>query len=122
MLTLFLITCSVWVAPQWVAGVLGYQPRLGAPWFEVAGQPFYKPWRLFQWWYAYDAYAPNVFARAGVIASLGGIAGIVMAVVASLWRGGHQRVMFKGRACLVLAALCWGGSGGVTFGMQAQST
>jgi type IV secretion system protein VirD4 len=91
LLTLFLITCSVWVATQWVAGVLDYQPRLGAPWFEVGRQPVYKPWRLFQWWYAYDAYAPNVFARAGVIASLGGIAGIVMAVIASLWRARREK-------------------------------
>nr|WP_241767062.1 IncP-type conjugal transfer protein TraG [Hyphomonas oceanitis] len=91
LLTLFLITCSVWVATQWVAGVLDYQPRLGDPWFEVAGQPVYKPWRLFQWWYAYDAYAPNVFARAGVIASLGGIAGIVMAIIASLWRARREK-------------------------------
>lgn len=91
LLTLFLITCSVWGATQWVAGVLDYQPRLGAPWFEVAGRPVYKPWRLFQWWYAYDAYAPNVFARAGAIASLGGIAGIVMAVIASLWRARREK-------------------------------
>lgn len=91
LLTLVLITCSVWVATQWVAGVLDYQPRLGAPWFEVAGQPVYKPWRLFQWWYAYDAYAPNVFARAGVIASLGGIAGIVWAIIASLWRARREK-------------------------------
>jgi type IV secretion system protein VirD4 len=91
LLTLFLITCSVWVATQWVAGVLDHQPRLGAPWFELGGMPVYKPWRLFQWWYAYDAYAPDVFARAGLIASLGGFAGIVMAVVASLWRARREK-------------------------------
>ena len=91
LLTLFLITCSVWIATQWVAGVLDHQPRLGGAWFEVAGQPVYKPWRLFQWWYAYDAYAPDVFARAGVIASLGGIAGIVMAIIASLWRARREK-------------------------------
>ena len=91
LLTLLLITCSVWIATQWVAGVLDHQPRLGGPWFELAGQPIYKPWRLFQWWYAYDAYAPNVFARAGLIASLGGIAGIVMAIIASLWRARREK-------------------------------
>lgn len=90
LLTLFLITCSVWIATQWVAGVLEHQPRLGGPWFELAGQPVYKPWRLFQWWYAYDAYAPHVFARAGVIASLGGVVGIVMAIIASLWRARRE--------------------------------
>ena len=86
-----LITCSVWIATQWVAGVLDHQPRLGGAWFELAGQPVYKPWRLFQWWYAYDAYAPDVFARAGLIASLGGIAGIVMAIIASLWRARREK-------------------------------
>ncbi|WP_084419960.1 IncP-type conjugal transfer protein TraG [Henriciella litoralis] len=91
LLTLLLITCSVWIATQWVAEVLDHQPRLGGPWFELAGQPVYKPWRLFQWWYAYDAYAPNVFARAGLIASLGGIAGIVMAIIASLWRARREK-------------------------------
>ncbi|MEP0314232.1 MAG: IncP-type conjugal transfer protein TraG [Hyphomonas sp.] len=91
LLTLFLITCSIWVATQWVAGALEHQPRLGAPWFEVYRQPVYKPWRLFQWWYAYDAYAPEVFARAGLIASLGGIAGIGMAILASLWRARREK-------------------------------
>jgi len=91
LLTLVLIACSVWGATQWVAGVLDYQPRLGAPWFEVYRQPVYKPWRLFQWWYAYDAYAPDVFARAGLIASLGGIAGIGMAILASLWRARREK-------------------------------
>tara|TARA_R100001086_G_scaffold108369_1_gene54705 strand:- start:238 stop:2157 length:1920 start_codon:yes stop_codon:yes gene_type:complete len=91
LLTLVLITCSVWGATQWVAGVLEHQPRLGSSWFEVYRQPVYKPWRLFQWWYAYDAYAPDVFARAGLIASLGGIAGIGMAILASLWRARREK-------------------------------
>ena len=91
LLTLVLIACSVWGATQWVAGVLEHQPRLGSPWFEVYRQPVYKPWRLFQWWYAYDAYAPDVFARAGLIASLGGIAGIGMAILASLWRARREK-------------------------------
>lgn len=91
LLTLFLITFSVWIATQWVAGALDHQPRLGDPWFELVGQPVYKPWRLFQWWYAYDAYAPDVFARAGLIASLGGIAGIGMAILASLWRARREK-------------------------------
>lgn len=91
LLTLVLITCSVWMATQWVAGALGHQPRLGDPWFLAGDLPVYKPWRLFQWWYAYDAYAPDLFARAGVIASLGGIAGIVMAIMASLWRARREK-------------------------------
>ena len=26
---------GVWFATQWAAAMLGYQPRLGAPWFHV---------------------------------------------------------------------------------------
>ena len=91
----------MWIATQWVAEVLDHQPRLGGPWFELAGQPVYKPWRLFQWWYAYDAYAPNVFARAGLIASLGGIAGI---------------------ACLARQVWCWDSSTDAISGTLAPST
>ncbi len=47
---------GVWTATQWTAAALGYQTRLGLPWFVLAGLPVYHPWRLFQWWYLYDAY------------------------------------------------------------------
>lgn len=86
LLTLLLIALSTWAATQWTAGALGYQPRLGPPAFHLDDYPVYYPWRLFQWWYAYDAYAPGVFARGGVISSLGGLAGIVMAIAASIHR------------------------------------
>lgn len=85
-LTLALIVLSFWAATQWTAEALGFQPRLGRPWFVLGEYPVYRPWRFFQWWYAYDAYASGIFARGGIIASLGGIAGIVMAVIASLLR------------------------------------
>ena len=66
-----LIIGAVWLATQMTAEALGYQVALGAPWFYVGETPVYKPWRLFQWWYAYEAYAPEVFARGGVIAVSG---------------------------------------------------
>lgn len=90
-LTLALIVLSTWCATQWAAEALGFQPRLGQPWFVMDGYPVYLPWRFFQWWYAYDAYAPDVFARGGVVASLGGFAGIVMAILSSLWRARQDR-------------------------------
>lgn len=90
-LTLALILVSTWAATQWTAGALGYQPRLGHPAFHAGSYPVYLPWRLFQWWYAYDAYAPGVFARGGMIASLGGVAGIVMAVIASIHRARQDK-------------------------------
>ncbi|MDP3461000.1 MAG: IncP-type conjugal transfer protein TraG, partial [Hyphomonas sp.] len=90
-LTLALILLSAWGATQWTAGELGFQPRLGHPAFQAGDYPVYPPWRFFQWWYAYDAYAPDVFARGGVIASLGGGAGIVMAVIASIHRARQDK-------------------------------
>src|SRR5262249_24544040 len=60
---------GVWFATQLAAHDLGYQSRLGAPWTVIAGLPVYAPWRLFQWWFVYDAYAPHIFTRAGIVAS-----------------------------------------------------
>lgn len=91
LLTLALILLSTWVATQWTAEALGFQPRLGRPWILAGDYPVYLPWRFFQWWYVYDAYAPDVFARGGVIASLGGLAGIFMAVVASIHRARQDK-------------------------------
>ena len=70
---------------------LGYQPALGAPWFALGDWPVYLPWRLFQWWYAYEAYAPEVFGRAGLIAASGGLFGILVAVVGSVIRSRDAR-------------------------------
>ncbi len=70
-----LIVLTIWGATQWTAHMLGDQPGLGRPWFFAGELAVYKPWRLFQWWYAYEGYAPDVFARAGLIASSGGLLG-----------------------------------------------
>ncbi|MEO1087945.1 MAG: conjugal transfer protein TraG, partial [Acidobacteriota bacterium] len=81
-----IIALSLWAATQWTAHQLGYQPRLGLPWFTVGDQPIYYPWRLLEWWYAYEAYAPSVFTRAGTVAAGGGVLGAVTAVIGSVWR------------------------------------
>ena len=62
-----IVLVGLWAATQWAAAQLGFQPELGAPWFKLAGLPFYRPWALFGWWYHYEAYAPRVFNRAGDI-------------------------------------------------------
>ncbi len=77
---------GLWVSTQWAAAMLGYQARLGAPWIAVFGWPVYYPWRLFEWWYAYEAYAPWVFARSGSLAAASGLLGAVVAIIGSLWR------------------------------------
>lgn len=82
---------GVWATTQWTAAMLGYQPRLGEPWFEVVRWPVYYPWRLFEWWYAYEPYAPDLFRRAGTFAAASGLLGTVVAVIGSLWRARQNR-------------------------------
>ena len=84
---------GVWIATQWAAAMLGYQWRLGTPWFWVLWWPIYYPWRLFEWWYAFDAYAPDVFDRAGALAAGSGLFGSVAAVIGSLWRARQGKLV-----------------------------
>ncbi|MGK9232206.1 conjugal transfer protein TraG [Inquilinus limosus] len=88
-----IVIAGVWFATQWCAAALGYQARLGAPWFTALGLPVYLPWRLFEWWYAYDAYAPELFNRAGGIAASSGLLGCSVAVIGSLWRARQSRIV-----------------------------
>src|ERR1017187_8029120 len=81
-----IIIFGVWGATQWTAAHLGFQPRLGLPWFLFARVPVYYPWRLFEWWYAFEAYAPQVFNRGGLIAASSGIVGAAAAIVGSIVR------------------------------------
>ena len=90
-LVCLIILFSTWGATQWTAHELGYQPGLGRPWFMLGDTPIYRPWRLFQWWYAYEAYAPGVFARAGFMAAGGGFLGAVVAVIGSLLRARSKK-------------------------------
>jgi type IV secretion system protein VirD4 len=66
------IVC-LWVATQWAAAMLGDQAALGASWIELDGLKVYAPWKLFSWWLAFDSQAPDVFARAGAVAAVGGL-------------------------------------------------
>src|ERR1700730_584073 len=82
-----IVLVTMWVATQWVAWKLGYQPQLGHPWFElISGVPIYLPPSFFWWWYAYDAYAPQVFVEGAYIAASGGFISIGVAVAMSVWR------------------------------------
>tara|TARA_R110002073_G_scaffold124823_2_gene269272 strand:- start:630 stop:2651 length:2022 start_codon:yes stop_codon:yes gene_type:complete len=80
------VIATTWAATQWAAHMLGYQDGLGSVWFTLGGIPIYPPHRLYQWWYAFDAYAPEVFVKAGMLAAAGGVFGIIIAVIGSLWR------------------------------------
>ncbi len=85
--TVFLIVLfTTWAATQWTAWRLGFQPQLGAPWFELAGWPVYYPPAFFWWWYFYDAYAPPIFVEGAFIAASGGFIAIAVAIGMSVWR------------------------------------
>ncbi|MAT50682.1 MAG: conjugal transfer protein TraG [Porticoccaceae bacterium] len=93
-LTVFgIVIAGVWGATQWVASALGYQSRLGAPWFELLDKPVYHPWRLFDWWFFFDAYAPGVFVTGGAIAGASGLAAVVVAIGMSIWRSRQSRLV-----------------------------
>lgn len=88
-----IVILGVWAATQWCADMLGYQPQLGPPWFTLFGWPAYEPWKLFQWWYFYEAYAPEVFDKAGMLAAGSGFMGCAAAIVGSLWRARQNRLV-----------------------------
>ncbi|TIN95486.1 MAG: conjugal transfer protein TraG [Mesorhizobium sp.] len=81
-----IVLATTWAATQWTAWRLGFQPQLGAPWFELASVPFYYPPAFFWWWYAYDAYAPPIFVEGAFIAASGGFISIAVAIGMSVWR------------------------------------
>jgi type IV secretion system protein VirD4 len=88
-----IVIAGVWAATQWAAFQLGYQVQLGEPLAVLFGTPVYRPWKLFEWWYHYEAYAPDVFNRAGVLAGASGIMGCAAAIVGSLWRARQNRLV-----------------------------
>jgi len=88
-----IVVAGTWGATQWTAAHLGYQLRLGSPWFDCLGIPVYRPWRLFEWWYWYDAYAPRLFLKGGAIAAASGITAAAVAIGMSVWRARQSRLV-----------------------------
>ncbi|BEO69419.1 conjugal transfer protein TraG [Serratia marcescens] len=86
-----IVIAGVWGATQWTAAALGYQLRLGTPWFDLYGTPVYYPWKLFEWWFFFDAYAPQVFDTGGMIAAGSGLLAVVVAIAMSVWRSRQAR-------------------------------
>lgn len=81
------IILTTWYATQWVAFQFDYDAYLGTGFAAFGKHEIYAPWKLFQWWYQFDAYAPHIFAKGGVISAGGGFVGIIFAVIGSVWRG-----------------------------------
>ncbi|MFZ5619328.1 MAG: conjugal transfer protein TraG [Pseudomonadota bacterium] len=88
---ILIIFVAMAAATQFVAISFGFDAALGKPWFVVGNLPVYYPWRLFEWWFAYEAYAPDVFMRGGAIAASGGMLGAAAAIAGSLWRARQNR-------------------------------
>ena len=86
-----IVIAGVWGATQWTAAALGYQLRLGSPWFDFHGTPVYYPWKLFEWWFFFDAYAPQVFDTGGMIAASSGLLAVALAIAMSVWRSRQAR-------------------------------
>lgn len=81
-----IVLLAVWIATQWVAWRLGFQPQLGSPWFLLAGLLIYPPPAFFWWWFFYDAYAPQVFLEGAGIAASGGLVASAVAILMSIYR------------------------------------
>lgn len=93
-LTVFgIVVLGTWGATQWTAAQLGYQLRLGTPWFDFLGLPIYHPWRIFEWWYWFEAYAPRVFLRGGAIAAASGLIACCVAIAMSIWRARQSKLV-----------------------------
>ncbi|MGR0114255.1 conjugal transfer protein TraG [Ralstonia pseudosolanacearum] len=88
-----IVIAGVWGATQWTATALGYQLRLGSPWFDFFGTPVYHPWRLFEWWFFFDAYAPHVFDIGGAIAGASGLVAVLVAIGMSVWRSRQSKLV-----------------------------
>ncbi len=80
------VLAFVLAATEWTAWHLAFQPQLGLPWFVLFGWPVYRPPAFFWWWFAYDAYAHEVFVEGAYIAASSGVAAVVVAVAMLVWR------------------------------------
>ncbi len=81
-----IVLVTTWTATQWTAWRLGFQPQLGAPWFELGNWPVYYPPAFFWWWFSFDAYAPAIFVEGAIIAASGGFIAIAAAILMSIIR------------------------------------
>ncbi|WP_121259382.1 conjugal transfer protein TraG [Pseudomonas aeruginosa] len=88
-----IVIAGVWGATQWTAAALGYQVRLGSPWFDFLGTSMYHPWKLFEWWFFFGAYAPEAFDTGGAIAGASGMVAVGVAIAMSVWRSRQARLV-----------------------------
>jgi type IV secretion system protein VirD4 len=77
---------GVWVASQYAAHALAYQPQLGPPMVTLGGFRLYEPWAFFGWAWYYNAYAPKIFDTCVYIVMAFTVLGVLAAVGVALWR------------------------------------
>ena len=92
-LVLAILGLFCWIATEWVAIRLGFQPELGVPMGRIAALRFYPPYMLFPWWFGYDAYAPRIFAEGGSIAAMGAVVAVGAAVSMAVWRAREAKAV-----------------------------
>jgi len=80
-----------WFSTQWAAAQLGYQIRLGVPWFELRAFPFITHGGCSNGGSSTTHYEPVVFQRAGVMAASSGIVATLCAVACSVTRSRQTR-------------------------------
>jgi type IV secretion system protein VirD4 len=92
MLFIGVAVASFWLATQWTAAHLGYQPRLGPGIVFLWGIKLYPPWAIFLWEYWYSGYAEALFRVAFYICVSGLLAGVMALIAYSVWRARKARV------------------------------
>jgi type IV secretion system protein VirD4 len=80
------VLIGIWLATEWTAWRLAYQPALGLPWLTISGIPVYRPELFFGWWYQFEAYAPAIFLEGAAFAVSGGLAAAAVAIAGSVLR------------------------------------
>jgi type IV secretory pathway TraG/TraD family ATPase VirD4 len=113
-----IVVVGTWYATQWTAAALGYQMRLGAPWFLFHHLPVYHPWQLFEWWYFYESYAPSIFNTAGTIAAASGLLAAAAAIVGSVWRARQSTLVVEHRAPDLVRSAVFITTGDMNFRIQ----
>ena len=93
LVVILIVVTTTWVATQWTAWRLGFQPQLGEAWIRVAGVPLYAPPAFFIWWFRFGAHVPKIFAEGAVIAASGGVAAVVTAIAMSLRRAKETKAV-----------------------------
>ena len=88
---LAIVLLSNWLATEWTAWRLAFQPQLGPPWSRLGTWPVYPPYALYIWWFRYDASAPFIFQTGGLIAASGGGLSVAAALLIAIWRAREAR-------------------------------